>query len=138
MFIYPLFVCEGEGVRREVTSMPGVFNLSVDEAVKEAAAAKADGVPGVLLFGLPAYKDEIGLGGLRRRRPGAGGGPRDQGGVPDDAGHHRRLPLRVHLHGHCGLIVDGEIANDATRRRCWCAPPSRTPRPARTSSRRRT
>src|SRR5512133_2694146 len=60
MFIYPLFVCEGSGVRREVASMPGVFNLSVDETVKEAAAARADGVRSVLLFGLPAYKDEVG------------------------------------------------------------------------------
>ena len=51
MFIYPLFVCSGDGQRREVPSMPGVFQLSVDEAVREAAAAKADGVPGVLLFG---------------------------------------------------------------------------------------
>src|SRR5690242_8563636 len=59
-FILPLFVCEGSGVRREVGSMPGVFNLSVDEAVKEAAAAKADGVPGVLLFGIPAAKDVVG------------------------------------------------------------------------------
>ena len=53
MFVLPLFVCEGEGVRREVPSMPGVFNLSVDEAVKEAAAAKGDGVKSVILFGLP-------------------------------------------------------------------------------------
>src|SRR5436190_23444015 len=50
-FIYPLFVCPGEGKRREVGSMPGVFQLSVDEAVREAADARADGVPGVLLFG---------------------------------------------------------------------------------------
>src|SRR5713226_5432316 len=60
MFVLPLFVCEGEGVRREVSSMPGVFNLSVDEAVKEAAAAKADGVNSVILFGLPDAKDDIG------------------------------------------------------------------------------
>src|SRR5688572_10311538 len=59
-FIYPLFVVEGEGVRREVSSMPGVFQLSVDEAVKEAAAARADGVPGVILFGIPAHKDPDG------------------------------------------------------------------------------
>src|SRR5262245_61771084 len=58
--IYPMFVCEGEGVRREISSMPGVFNLSVDEAVKEAEAARADGVAGVLLFGLPASKDPTG------------------------------------------------------------------------------
>jgi len=60
MFVLPLFVCEGEGVRREVGSMPGVFNLSVDEAVREAAAAKADGVNSVLLFGLPDHKDDVG------------------------------------------------------------------------------
>src|SRR5580765_5491326 len=60
MFVLPLFVCEGEGIRHAVTSMPGVSQLSVDEAVKEAAAAKADGVRSVLLFGLPAHKDDIG------------------------------------------------------------------------------
>ena len=59
-FLYPLFVVSGEGKRREVSSMPGVYNLSVDEAVKEAAAARADGVPGVLLFGIPDEKDEVG------------------------------------------------------------------------------
>src|SRR5688572_5303286 len=58
--VYPLFVCEGEGVRREVRSMPGVAQLSVDEAVKETVAAKADGVRAVLLFGLPAQKDAVG------------------------------------------------------------------------------
>src|SRR5438128_10717596 len=60
LFVLPLFVCEGEGVRREVASMPGVFNLSVDEAVKEVEAAKADGVKSVILFGLPDHKDDIG------------------------------------------------------------------------------
>src|SRR4029077_1281250 len=59
-FIPPLFIVEARGVRREVGSMPGVFQRSVDEAVKEAAAAKADGVPGVLLFGLPDSKDATG------------------------------------------------------------------------------
>jgi porphobilinogen synthase len=61
-FIYPLFVCPGEGVRKEVRSMPGVFNLSVDEAVKEASAAKSLGVPAVILFGLPEKKDEVATG----------------------------------------------------------------------------
>src|SRR5437667_11329675 len=62
LFVLPLFVCEGEGVRREVSSMPGVFNLSVDEAVKETAAARADGIKSVLLFGLPDQdqKDDVG------------------------------------------------------------------------------
>ena len=48
MFVLPLFVCEGEGIRREVPSMPGVFNLSIDEAVKEVAAARGDGVKSVI------------------------------------------------------------------------------------------
>src|SRR4029079_14721821 len=60
MFMLPLFVCDGEGVRREVPSMPGVFNLSVDEAVKEVAAARADGVNSGILFGIPERKDDIG------------------------------------------------------------------------------
>jgi porphobilinogen synthase len=60
--IYPLFLCEGEGVRREIGSMPGVFNLSVDEALKEIDACAALGIGGVLLFGIPDEKDEQGSG----------------------------------------------------------------------------
>src|SRR3989442_14066263 len=60
VFMLPLFVCEGEGVRREVPSMPGVYNLSVDEAVREVEAAKGDGIGSFLLFGLPGPKDEVG------------------------------------------------------------------------------
>ena len=60
--IYPLFLCPGEGVRKAVASMPGVFNLSVDEAMKEAEEAAALGVGGLLLFGLPESKDEQGTG----------------------------------------------------------------------------
>jgi porphobilinogen synthase len=59
-FLYPLFVVPGSGIRREVPSMPGVCQLSVDEAVLEAGAARAEGIPGVLLFGLPSKKDDIG------------------------------------------------------------------------------
>lgn len=61
-FIYPLFVCPGEGVRKEISSMPGVFNISVDEAVKEAHEAKQLGVGGIILFGLPEKKDEVATG----------------------------------------------------------------------------
>src|SRR5581483_2470497 len=61
-FVYPLFVCPGEGVRKEVRSMPGVFNLSVDEAMKEAEEAHSLGVPAVILFGLPEKKDEVATG----------------------------------------------------------------------------
>jgi len=61
-FVYPLFVCPGEGVRKEVRSMPGVFNLSVDEAVKEAREAKSLGITAIILFGLPEKKDEKATG----------------------------------------------------------------------------
>jgi porphobilinogen synthase len=58
VLIYPLFLCEGESVRREIPSMPGVFNLSIDQAVKEAESVASLGIGGLLLFGLPAAKDE--------------------------------------------------------------------------------
>src|SRR5271156_1048836 len=61
-FVYPLFVCPGEGVRKSIGSMPGVFNLSVDEAVKESREAHALGVSAVILFGLPEKKDEVATG----------------------------------------------------------------------------
>jgi porphobilinogen synthase len=61
-FVYPLFVCPGNGIRKEVRSMPGVFNLSVDEAVKEARETHALGIPAVILFGLPEKKDEAATG----------------------------------------------------------------------------
>src|ERR1700720_4885115 len=60
--IYPLFICPGEGIRKEISSMPDVFNLSIDEAVKEAEACAALGIGGLLLFGLPESKDEQGTG----------------------------------------------------------------------------
>jgi porphobilinogen synthase len=60
--VYPLFLCPGEGVRKEVSSMPGVFNLSIDEAVKEAESCAALGLGGLLLFGLPAEKDDQATG----------------------------------------------------------------------------
>jgi len=60
--IYPLFLCSGEGIRREISSMPGVFNLSIDEALKEVDACAALGIGGLLLFGIPESKDEQGSG----------------------------------------------------------------------------
>src|SRR5215470_2084895 len=61
-FIYPLFVCPGKGVRKEISSMPGVFNLSVDEAVKDARESKSLGLGAIILFGLPEKKDEVATG----------------------------------------------------------------------------
>src|SRR5579859_1339844 len=60
--VYPLFVCPGEGVRKPVASMPGVFNLSIDELIKEARAAQGLGIPAVILFGLPEQKDTVASG----------------------------------------------------------------------------
>jgi porphobilinogen synthase len=114
MFVLPLFVCEGDGVRREVPSMPGVFNLSVDEAVREAAAARADGIRSVLLFGLPDHKDDIGSMAYDAEAP------------VQSAVRAIKRELRDTLvvtdvclceytdHGHCGIMIDGEIANDPT------------------------
>src|SRR5215469_5201695 len=61
-FVYPLFICPGEAVRREISSMPGVFNLSVDEALKEARESKSLGLGAIILFGLPEKKDEVATG----------------------------------------------------------------------------
>jgi porphobilinogen synthase len=103
-FVYPLFVCPGEGVRREVRSMPGVFNLSVDEAVKEAEEAHGLGVPAVILFGLPEKKDEVASGAW------------DEDGIVQRAARamKRAVPELIVMgdvclceymsHGHCGIV----------------------------------
>jgi porphobilinogen synthase len=113
-FVLPLFVCEGEGVRREVPSMPGVFNLSIDEAVKEAAAARADGVGSVLLFGLPEHKDAIGSAAHDAGAPVQSAIRAIKREVPGMLVVSDVCLCEYTDHGHCGLIVDGEIANDAT------------------------
>src|SRR6201993_2058444 len=103
-FVYPLFVCPGEGVRKEVRSMPGVFNLSVDEAVREARETYALGVPAVILFGLPEKKDEVATGAWA-----------DDGIVQQAArAIKREVPELVIMgdvclceymsHGHCGVV----------------------------------
>jgi len=122
--ILPLFLCPGEGVRREIGSMPGVFNLSVDEAVKEAEAAAALGIGGLLLFGLPETKDEQATGAWD-----------DQGIVQrglralKQSAAAKKLVLMADVclceytsHGHCGIVkrTDGkfgdeyEIENDSS------------------------
>jgi porphobilinogen synthase len=118
--IYPLFICPGEGIRKEISSMPGVFNLSIDEAVKEAEACVALGVGGLLLFGLPAEKDEQGTGAWA------------EDGIVQKAlqtiKKNRGLDSLVTIadvclceytsHGHCGVVArDGdhfEIENDSS------------------------
>jgi len=118
--IYPLFICPGTGIKKEIPSMPGVFNLSVDEAVKEAEACAALGIGGLLLFGLPAQKDEQGTGAWA------------SDGIVQTAlrelKKNRALDSLVMIadvclceytsHGHCGVVSrDGnhyEIENDAS------------------------
>src|SRR5438105_3967658 len=114
MFILPLFVCEGEGVRREVSSMPGVFNLSVDEAVKEAAAAKADGVRGVILFGLPDQKDDVGSSAYDPEAPVQSAIRMLKREVPELLVITDVCLCEYTDHGHCGIVIDDEIANDPT------------------------
>jgi porphobilinogen synthase len=114
MFVLPLFVCEGEGVRREVSSMPGVFNLSVDEAVKEVQAAKGDGVNSVLLFGLPEQKDDIGSVAYDPEAPVQSAIRAIKRAVPDVLVMTDVCLCEYTDHGHCGIVIDDEIANDPT------------------------
>lgn len=118
--IYPLFICPGEGIRKEIGSMPGVYNLSVDEAMKEAEACASLGVGGLLLFGLPAEKDEQASGAWAAD------------GIVQTAlrafKRNRALDSLVQIadvclceytsHGHCGVVArDGdhyEIENDSS------------------------
>lgn len=118
--IYPLFICPGEGVRRAVGSMPGVFNLSIDEALKEAEEATTLGIGGLLLFGLPEGKDEQGTGAW------------DDNGIVQrslralkESSAAKKLVLIADVclceytsHGHCGIVVEKgsgfDVDNDPT------------------------
>ena len=111
-FILPLFACPGAKVRREISSMPGVHNLSVDEIAIEAAAAAKLGVKSVILFGLPETKDEAGSGAYL------------ENGIVQQAVRAIRAAApglvivadtclcEYTSHGHCGVVRDGEVLND--------------------------
>jgi porphobilinogen synthase len=113
-FILPLFICPGEGVRRPITSMPPQCQLSIDTAVEECREILALGISGVILFGLPESKDEQASGAY------------DDSGIVQRAirAIRREVPGLLVItdvcnceytsHGHCGLIVDGDVDNDAT------------------------
>ena len=113
-FILPLFVCPGEGVRREIGSMPGNYQLSIDELVKESIAVEALGIGGVILFGLPETKDEMASGAY------------DDNGIVQRAVRALRKETPGLLivtdvcnceytsHGHCGYIIEGDVDNDTT------------------------
>jgi porphobilinogen synthase len=112
LFVLPLFVCEGEGVRREVPSMPGVFNLSVDEAVREVEAARSEGIRSVLLFGLPDHKDAIGSAAYDPEAPVQSAVRAIKRALPDILVVTDVCLCEYTDHGHCGVVIDGVIAND--------------------------
>jgi len=114
VFMLPLFVCEGEGVRREVPSMPGVFNLSVDETVKEVRAAAGDGVRSVLLFGLPDHKDAVGSASYDPDAPVQSAVRAIKRDVPGVLVATDVCLCEYTDHGHCGLIIDNDVVNDQT------------------------
>jgi len=114
MFVLPLFVCEGEGVQREVESMPGVFQLSVDQAVKQTAAAKSDGIRSVLLFGLPDHKDDIGSAAYDPEAPVQSAIRAIKRELPDTLVITDVCLCEYTDHGHCGIVVDDDIVNDPT------------------------
>jgi porphobilinogen synthase len=111
-FVLPLFVCPGNGVRREISSMPGVFNLSVDEVTNEASAAYDSGVRSIILFGLPESKDELASGAYA------------EDGIVQRATRaiRRSAPELIVIadtclceytsHGHCGVVRGGDVLND--------------------------
>ena len=114
MLVYPLFVCPGSGIRREVPSMPGVFQISVDEAVREAEATAAEGVRGVLLFGLPDDKDDTGSGASDPEAPVQTAVRAIKAQVPDLLVVTDVCLCEYTSHGHCGIVDGDEIVNDAT------------------------
>src|SRR6185312_11456312 len=111
-FVLPLFACPGNGVRREISSMPGVFNLSVDEIANEASAAYDAGVRSIILFGLPEAKDEL-----------ASGAYAEDGIVQRAIRCIRQSTPEIIImadtclceytsHGHCGVVRGREVLND--------------------------
>jgi porphobilinogen synthase len=111
-FIYPLFIAPGEGIRTPVTTMPGVFQLSIDEAVKECAEVRSLGIPAVILFGIPEKKDEraseaYNKNGIVQRAIRA-----IKKEVSDLVIVTDVCLCEYTSHGHCGIVRDGEIQND--------------------------
>jgi len=113
-FILPLFVCPGEGVRREIGAMPGNYQLSVDQLVEECREAASLGIGGVILFGLPETKDEVASGaydnnGIVQRAVRA-----VKSALPDLLIVTDVCNCEYTSHGHCGKVVDNDVDNDAT------------------------
>lgn len=111
-FVLPLFVCAGKGVRREVSSMPGVFNLSVDEVTNEASSAFDKGVKSVILFGLPEAKDELASGAYAEDGVVQQAIRAIRNAVPDLVVIADTCLCEYTSHGHCGVVRNGEVLND--------------------------
>lgn len=114
-FIYPLFVVEGEGVRNEIASMPGVFQLSIDEILKECYELKSLGIKSILLFGIPSLKDSVGSDALSDD----GIIARTLRAIKAEFGSSLLVITDLCFceytdHGHCGILGESSVNNDAT------------------------
>lgn len=113
--IYPLFVVEGDGIKKEVSSMPNVYQMSIDYIVKECEELEKMGIPAVILFGIPHHKDELGSEAY------------NDDGIIQKAIKAIKQNTKLYVitdvcmceytsHGHCGIIKDGDVDNDTTLR----------------------
>ena len=114
-FIYPLFVVEGQGVRNEIASMPGVFQLSIDEILKECYELKSLGIKSILLFGIPSLKDSVGSDALSDD----GIIARTLRAIKAEFGSSLLVITDLCFceytdHGHCGILGESSVNNDAT------------------------
>ena len=114
-FIYPLFVVEGQGVRNEIASMPGVFQLSIDEILKECCELKSLGIKSILLFGIPSLKDSVGSDALSDN----GIIARTLRAIKAEFGSSLLVITDLCFceytdHGHCGILDKCSVNNDAT------------------------
>lgn len=113
-FVMPLFVCPGEGVKREIQAMPGNYQMSIDQVLKECREISSLGIGGVILFGIPETKDEIASGaydpdGIVQRAVRA-----IKKEIPDLVVITDVCNCEYTSHGHCGCVVDGDVDNDIT------------------------
>ncbi|MBP9650918.1 MAG: pyridoxine 5'-phosphate synthase, partial [Syntrophaceae bacterium] len=112
--VYPLFAVPGRDVKKPIASMPGQFQMSVDHLAKEAREAHALGIPALLLFGIPARKDEQGTGAFAKDGIVQQAVKRVKNEVPDMLVITDVCLCEYTSHGHCGIIEKGEVLNDAT------------------------
>lgn len=112
--VYPLFVVEGKGIKKPINSMPGNFQLSIDNLVKEVEKTKGLDIPAVLLFGIPDKKDEVASGAFAREGIVQRAVRRIKERVPDVLVITDVCLCEYTSHGHCGMIEKGDVDNDST------------------------